>query len=658
MKSSWIESAAYYGVKIFGAFVRLLPVEAALALGRFLGLIAYYADAKHRDIVFFNLKLAFARSKSPSEIKKIAKTLFQNYAQNVIELLRLPLMTQDLFSKYVVIEGEEHFREAVKQGKGVILLAMHFGSWELGSLSAAMMGQPYKMLVKPQKRFSRLDELLNSFRQCNGSVVIQRGTGTREFIKSLQNKETIGMVVDQGGKDGILVPFFGRTASMSVGAIRVGLKMGVPICFAVIMRKKGPGHRLIIHEPLKMQTDGDLEENVRANLQSVIALMERYITEAPSEYMWFYKIWKYSKEASVVVLHDGKVGHLRQSQTLASLLGKALAERDISSTVHEVEVAFRSRWAARACSVLSVFASRAVSQRRLEILQKLLTPESFRQVTSVKADFIISCGSSTAGLNYVLSVDQQAKNIAVLRPGLLSFDRFDLVVLPEHDRKSFHTKHAKLVYTKGAPNLISKEYLEGQKEGLLSRFSHLKTLSNLTIGLLLGGDTKDFLFNEQKVRMVVHQLKQVAEELKADILVTTSRRTSEKVEGMIYRELKKHPRCRLLIMANQNNVPEAMGGILALSDIVVVSGDSISMISEAASSGKMVVVFPIEDHLSLGGKKHKHDRFIERLNSEGYVLSAEARSVRDAIYQLAKNKLQTRPLGDDMVLLDAVREIA
>ena len=73
MKNSWIESVAYYGVKIFGAFVRLLPVEMALALGRGIGMIAYYADAKHRSIVFANLKLAFARSKSPSEIKKIAK---------------------------------------------------------------------------------------------------------------------------------------------------------------------------------------------------------------------------------------------------------------------------------------------------------------------------------------------------------------------------------------------------------------------------------------------------------------------------------------------------------------------------------------------------------------------------------------------------------
>ena len=46
---------------------------------------------------------------------------------------------------------------------------------------------------------------------------------------------------------------------------------------------------------------------------------------------------------------------------------------------------------------------------------------------------------------------------------------------------------------------------------------------------------------------------------------------------------------------------EAMGGIVGLSDILIVSGESISMISEAASSGKNTIVFPLQKRKEEGG---------------------------------------------------------
>ena len=63
-------------------------------------------------------------------------------------------------------------------------------------------------------------------------------------------------------------------------------------------------------------------------------------------------------------------------------------------------------------------------------------------------------------------------------------------------------------------------------------------------------------------------------------IITTSRRTPKKIENLLQREFKRHPACRLLIIASSNNVPEAMGGILGVSDLVIVSGDSISMVAE------------------------------------------------------------------------------
>ena len=75
---------------------------------------------------------------------------------------------------------------------------------------SSILGHPYKVIVKSQQRFSKLDELLNSYRECGGSSVVTRGRGTREIIESLGKNDIVGMVVDQGGKDGTLVKFFSR----------------------------------------------------------------------------------------------------------------------------------------------------------------------------------------------------------------------------------------------------------------------------------------------------------------------------------------------------------------------------------------------------------------------------------------------------------------
>jgi len=651
------ESFIYYSVKALGSFIRLLPVRAALDVGRILGFLAYHFDIRHKALAYANLKIAFARTKTPDEIKRITKTLFCNYGQNLIELMRLPLMTPEMFREYVRMEGTEHIQESLKQKKGVILLAMHFGSWELASLASAMIGHPYKVIVKPQKRFSRLDELLNSYRECGGSVVIARGLGTREFVKSLRCNEVVGMVVDQGGRDGVLVPFFDRQASMSVGAIRMGLKLGVPICFAIIIRQKGPYHKMIIHPPLKLKNTGETERDIHDNLRQVTQLMEHYIREFPQEHMWFYKIWKYSKESITLILDDGKTGHLRQSQAVAAQLKKALNERQIDMTTQHLTVSFQNGLAQKIFPILSLLAHHFLCQGRLGFLRRFLTKESFSKIMSVKADFIISCGSSTAAVNYLLSNDQQAKGIVILKPGVMGLSRFDLAVLPHHDLPARPRKGVNIVAVNAAPNLITPQYLEDMSRQLLNHFSHLKRGDKFRIGVLIGGDTKDYVLKENKIRMVAHQILEAACEINAEILVTTSRRTPPRVEALLSRELKKNPRCVLFINPKQDNVPEAVGGILGLSDIVIVSGDSISMISEAAASGKKTIIFPVKERQGLALKEHKHTRFLDTLNAQGHILSSSPCDIKQSIYSLAKDKITLQKIDDNEAILKGLRQI-
>lgn len=126
---------------------------------------------------------------------------------------------------------------------------------------------------------------------------------------------------------------------------------------------------------------------------------------------------------------------------------------------------------------------------------------------------------------------------------------------------------------------------------------------------------------------------------------------------MLQRQWKGNAAHPLLILAGRDDIPEAVGGILGLSDIVVVSGDSISMISEAASSGKKTIVFPVGDGLNFAGKKHKHNRFIDRLHDQGYILACRPGEIRQSICDLAGNRIQMKKLDDHAVVLEGVSKV-
>lgn len=650
------ESLLIFAVKIFGALVRFLPLGAALAIGRAIGRFVYYFDARRKEQIYANLRVAFADQKSPAEIKAIARRVFENFAQNFIDLLRLPLLTRQNYSRQVDIEGVENLAAAREKGKGVIVLAMHYGSWELASLSCAMMGLPYKVLVNPQARLNRLNELLNTYRSCKGSVVLSRGLNTRDMVTSLKNNEVIGMVVDQGGRAGVLVPFFGKKASFSAGALRLALKRDVPICFAAIMRQPGGRHRLVYHPPLEIVNTSDPEADLKANLRRVAGIMEDYIREYPQEYMWFYKIWKYTDESVITVLNDGKMGHYRQSEAIAALAKKVLLEKGVKTEAHTVDVDFKSPTHALVLSVVGSFIRFFVRKGRIGFLRRFLTEETYKELNSRKSDFVVSCGTKLAGVNYFYGYDNDAKMFIAQKPGIWDMSLFSLVVLPRHDMGR-RVRRANVVTTFGALNPITPKYLEDRKQKLLLRYSHLKNRIKKNIALFIGGDSKHIFISEQQVRVVVNQLKGVLRDLGCELLVSSSRRTPAKIDQILFREFKKHPACPLLVSPNKEDIPEAVGGMLALGDIIVVSGDSISMVSEAATSGKNVIVFLPEKRVQSAHFANKHLQFLNTLHDYGHIISTDARNVGQVIYEMLQGKRQTRKLEDSANVYEALNRV-
>ena len=457
--NSKTDSIIYYAVKAASKFVMLLPIGIALSLGRLIGRLGYYFNSKRKRIAYQNLRIAFCAVKSDKEIRAILKKCYVYFGQNVIELLRFPVSIKEGIRKKVRLVGEEHIAQAIDRKKGVIFLSIHSGNWELSSLVGSSVGYPYNLIANPQKRNSLLDELLTSYRKAAGCKIINPGDGTREIIRRLKANEIVTLVADQGGQDGQSVDFLGRQASMSTGAIRLALKYGASICLVDISREHDGSHCLTV-EPFDLINDheGD-EDDVATNLQLIIKRFEEKILDHPHEYMWFYKIWKYSQDVNILILDDGRTGHLRQSQALSNILTEALEKKGKFAAFQIVQVRFKSESTRRMCSVFAFLGQWFSGLRSMAILKLLLEDASFKELASVSADYIVSCGSAVAGVNFLSATCQPAKSVIILKPGVLPLERFDLVVLPAHDVPQKNNPKQKVAVTRLALNLIDSQYM-------------------------------------------------------------------------------------------------------------------------------------------------------------------------------------------------------
>jgi KDO2-lipid IV(A) lauroyltransferase len=642
-KDSIIDYASCIAFRLISPVIRKLPLAFSLFVGRFIGELLYALDLKHRARAYANIRVVLGKRLAPSRLKSLTKEFYQTFGQSLIEIFLLPVIDKKYLDKYISIEGLKFIEEAFRQGKGVIFAGVHSGSWELSNLICASLGFKFHLVVREQ-RYPRLNRLLNTYRQQKGCHLIGRENEVRSLIQALKDNEAIGITVDQGGKNGILVSFFGKEASMATGALRLALKYDAVILPAYHSRISGPYLKVIIEKPFKVKKTGNTDEDIKTNLQELTRIFEKLICRFPKDYLWTYKIWKYGRQKNILILNDGKVGHLRQSQAVADSASRILKERGMEPTTNIVEVRFKTKLSRLALDLSSVLSGKYQCQGCLWCLKTFLHPDAYKSLTLLSSDIIISCGSSLAAINYVLSRENLSQSIVIMRPSLLGTRRFNLVIMPWHDNPP---KRKNIVATEGALNLISESYLQSQANLLKGR---LDSSRELTLGLLVGGNTRNFSLHRPLMQEVIVQLKAVIEKNEAQILASTSRRTSPEIESLLKEELRDYPYNRLLVIANENNPQYALGGILALSKIVVVSPESISMISEASSAGKYIVVFK-------GRLDKRHELFLRRMADKKYIYLCESRQIGAVIKKILEELPEINILKDRLKVEGALKRL-
>jgi mitochondrial fission protein ELM1 len=135
----------------------------------------------------------------------------------------------------------------------------------------------------------------------------------------------------------------------------------------------------------------------------------------------------------------------------------------------------------------------------------------------------------------------------------------------------------------------------------------------IRIGLVLGGTTRGVAWDDETCERFADRLKQIP--LKGHVvLAIASRRTPPQLQSAVKEALKNH---RLFFWNGEDGSENPYRQILALSDRLVVTGDSHNMVSEALAPGVPTYVF--RPH----GLKPKLHQFLDDLQDHRMVQNFE-----------------------------------
>jgi len=222
----------------------------------------------------------------------MAKRNFEEWSISVLEIAMSWFGAPKGFFDELVVEGAEHFEEALDQNRGVILLGAHFSTFELGSLLFRLsVGRdlPVHVVYREQKN-ELFNHVMRKSRLRHATSIISK-SNMRQIIRRLRAKEIVWYAPDHdmGERNSVFVPFFGQTAATLITTSQLASINQAPVI--MMSHYRNPDQRsytLKFAPAIENFPSGDHSQDAIA----INRLIESAIQEAPEQYMWVHRRFK------------------------------------------------------------------------------------------------------------------------------------------------------------------------------------------------------------------------------------------------------------------------------------------------------------------------------------------------------------------------------
>ncbi len=251
--------------------------------------LLYYANGRIRKITERNLAICFRNVPEEARTQLVRKSMFE-LSLGILDLARCWIWKlQDLEQEVTGVVGSAHFRAAVTNGRGTLVLLPHLGSWELANLILNKDHTITTLYLEPNSAV--IGDLIRRYRQRTGAKMVPIGTpGLRAVLEALRSNEMVSLLPDQvpPPQFGKFAPFFGEPTLTMTLATNLIQRTGAKAVCAYCKRLPRGKYELVFLPVDDAIYDPECSVAVAALNRSI----ERCVLDCVEQYQWAYKRFK------------------------------------------------------------------------------------------------------------------------------------------------------------------------------------------------------------------------------------------------------------------------------------------------------------------------------------------------------------------------------
>ncbi|MFD1142916.1 lysophospholipid acyltransferase family protein [Larkinella insperata] len=270
-----------------------LPITVFYAIADFLYYLLAHVIGYRKEVILTNLKRSFPE-KSDAERRRIAKKFYRNFADVLVETVKLPGLSTEALQERVQFTNKELVLDKLATGQPVLIMASHQCNWEWAPSASVVNGMPADAVYK--KLNNELSEhVVRYIRSRFGAKPVPMKSLLREMASRRHEPRLIALVADQipdQPEYGYWTSFLHQETPFYPGTERLARTFKIPV-FYIEMERVRRGHYSmtfypIAEPPYDQLPNGELLNRYRD-------LLEKTIRKAPSDWLWSHKRWKHKR---------------------------------------------------------------------------------------------------------------------------------------------------------------------------------------------------------------------------------------------------------------------------------------------------------------------------------------------------------------------------
>ncbi len=292
MRKRWRPRRVWRRIMFLGlrSLLRTAGFARAHAIGTWLGEIQFRLDGDLRNSLQRDIAVALGRRADDPSVPVLLREAYRVNNAAVLEIMSMLDRRQDpaLLLPRCELDGLEHLRAALAQGRGAMLLTTHMGNMALPLVQLVEMGWQVSVVYRRAKMMSA--DFLQAGLEQYGIQGILANNGIQAYgqiLSALKQGRVVLIMLDQGSTQvrGMVQSFLGKAMPMPAGPAQLIRVSRAPV-LPLVLTQARPTWRFSIEPPVPFGSGA-----VEADVALLSHLTEQQILRSPHFWSWHHRRW-------------------------------------------------------------------------------------------------------------------------------------------------------------------------------------------------------------------------------------------------------------------------------------------------------------------------------------------------------------------------------